>query len=125
MKKIKPILTKYKSHLVTALIVAIIFYALGHTIAFNEDLSWVYQNKNNTEELIHNFQKTYGVQKRITEIYTNSLQELLECIAKNKSCDVKQSLEEQNSLASERNLLMNELEKLNQETGNFIKGMGY
>ena len=126
MKKIKLVLIKYKSHIVTTLIVAVIFYALGHTVAFNEDISWVYQNKDNTEEFIKHSSESYDLQRRITLNYEQSYDGLLDCFSKGKdNCSLEELLNNQKQLASERESLITELDKINSETEVLIKEMGY
>ncbi len=126
MIKIKTILIKYKSHIVTAFILAIIFYALGHTVAFNEDISWVYQNKDNTEKLIKHSSESYTLQQKISLNYEQSYNGLLDCFSKGKdNCSLEELLNNQKQLVSERESMITELNKINSETENLLKAMGY
>lgn len=126
MKKLKLILIRYKSHIVVALIVAVIFYALGHTVAFNEDISWVYHNKDNTEKFIKHSATSYDLQRRITLNYSQTDELIIECLKLNMQiCIPEVSGKELERLAKEREQMITELNKVNSETENLIKVMGY
>lgn len=126
MENIKPILTRYKSHLVTALIVAIIFYALGHTIAFNENLSWVYFNRTNTEKFVLNSKTASNIQRDLYSNLIDAYDQVVECLRFNKqTCDPEVVGKKLNDLAKEKEQMIIELNKTYFETEKLIKEMGY
>lgn len=51
IKKTKILLSKYKFNIILILLIAVVFFALGHTVAFNEDINRVYVNRTNAQKL--------------------------------------------------------------------------
>lgn len=109
-------LAKYKSHIILAVLVGVSSYVLGHTIAYNNDITWVYRNRDTTVELISTFKKTYDKQAEIASNYHIAYTDLLNCLIGDPSCDVKTSSQKQLELSTKRNSLVDELNKLNFET---------
>lgn len=114
--RIRIALSKYKSHLILAVLVGAGSFLLGHTVAYNNNLTWVYRNGNNTKELISVFKKTYDKQAEIASNYHIAYTDLLNCLIGDSSCDVKTSSQKQLELSTKRNSLVAELNKLNFET---------
>lgn len=113
--KIVDLLARYKSYIILAILVAVTFYFLGHTVAYNSNLTWVYNNRNTTEKLISNFKKTYDKQREISLNYHTAYTDLVNCLIANTSCDAKASEQKQLELSNKRNVLVDELNKLNFE----------
>lgn len=114
--RLRIIISQYKSHIVLAVLVAVVFFILGHTVAYNNNLTWVYHNGNSTQELINNFRKTYDKQQEIALNYHTAYTDLVNCLITNNSCDVKASEQKQLELSNKRNTLVDELNELNFET---------
>lgn len=114
--RLRIILSQYKSHLILAVLVGVGSFLLGHTVAYNNNLTWVYHNGNSTQELISNFRKTYDKQREIALNYHTAYTDLVNCLIANNSCDAKASEQKQLELSNKRNTLVDELNKLNFET---------
>ncbi len=126
MMNIKPILIKYKSHIVTALIVAVTFYALGHTVAFNKDISWVYANRTNTEKIILNSKNISNIQLNLYSNLIDAYDQVVLCLQFNKqTCDSEVVGKKLSDLAKEKEQMIIELNKSFLETENLLNSMGY
>lgn len=114
--RIRIALSKYKSHLILTVLVGLASYILGHTIAYNENITWVYTNRSTTAELISSFRKTYDKQREIALNYQTAYQGLLDCMLHKPDCDTETSSQKQLELSNKRNSLVDELNKLDFET---------
>ena len=124
--KSKKILVKYKSYIILSLLVALTSFALGHTVAYNKDITWVYTNKTNTEKFIKHSAQSYDLQRRITLNYSQSNDLITECLKLNMQiCLPEVSGKELERLSKEREQMISELDKINFETGNLLKEMGF
>lgn len=116
IKQARNFLTKYKSHIILAVLVGVGSFLLGHTVAYNNNLNWVYYNGNSAKELISNFRKTYDKQQEIALNYQTAYQGLLDCMLHKPDCDTETSSQKQLELSNKRNTLVDELDKLDFET---------
>lgn len=123
--KYKIFFYKYKSHIVLALLVGIASFVLGHTIAYNNNLTWVYANKDRTERFVQISAESYELQSRITYNYADAIKILIDCSDFSSStCDYSASAQKLQQLSEEKDRIFLELNNLNIKTGNLLKEMG-
>ena len=124
--KHKTILFKYKSQLILAGFVAVIFFALGYIIAYNKDLTWVYANRSRTEKFVRLSAQSYELQRKIIYSYADAIKLIMDCNDPNKSpCDAASSAKKLTELSDEKDKMVNELNNLTIQTGNLLKEMGF
>lgn len=126
LSRIKTFLTKYKSHVVLALIVSVSSFVLGHTVAYNKDLNWVYNNRSKTEKFIQHSAESYDLQRRISLNYSQAFDQIIECFKLDlKTCDPETAGNKLDALARERDQMVIELSELNFKTETLLQEMGF
>lgn len=124
--KSKIILIKYKYYIILSLLVAIISFVLGHTVAYNKDLSWVYNNRSKTEKFIQHSAESYDLQRRISLNYSQAFDQIVECFKLNlQTCDPKIAGKKLDDLRQERDKMIAELDKLNLKTEALLQEMSF
>lgn len=124
--KSRALFIKYKSYLILALLVAVVSFILGYTVAYNRDLNWVYHNTDNTEKFVQLSAQTYELQRNIALNYSEAHEQLTECLKfDQKTCDAETAGKKLDTLAQERDKMIIELNKLNFQIGTLLKEMGF
>lgn len=124
--KHKTILIKYKYYIILSLLLAVISFVLGHTVAYNKDLNWVYNNRSKTEKFIQHSAESYDLQRRISLNYSQAFDQIIECFKLDlKTCDPETAGNKLDALARERDQMIIELNELNFKTETLLQEMGF
>jgi len=114
-------MTFNKRLLLSYLIIAFVSLVSGVIVMYSYNLNWITTNKQNTRMLIENFQNTYDLQRSISVSYSDSVNQFIECFKPDrKTCDPEEAGKKLQSLEKERSSLVEEINKLNQETAQIM-----
>lgn len=108
-----------------AVLVGVGSFLLGHTVAYNNNLTWVYRNRDITEKFVQISAESHELQRRIISNYADVIKILINCSdAGSATCDYSASAQKLQQLVEEKERMLSELNNLTIKTGNLLKEMG-
>lgn len=122
----RDILVKYKSFIILAIVVSIVSFILGRTTIFNRDLSWVYYNREKTQEFILHSKDVFNLQREIYLNFTEAYNLIAECLKFDKqTCDPEIAGKQLDDLQKKRDQMVTKLNELNYKTETLLQKMGF